>query len=337
MTVKLSGLAADKRAVAELTIDPAHLCLLVLDGDDERRRGLLAALHEGGFRTVGGPLGEIDRLVSGSTVLDVALVALDGTDAGTIATLREALTPETPILGVTADGTPAGRRRAAELGVNDFVLAPGERAERRRRITAALSTVRESLSLLAAVADFHDDDSNQHAQRVGAVATAIARQLALPEAFVAMLGEAATLPDIGKVGSSRRILLKPGKLSEPEWVHMMQHVDVGGQILGAAQSPLLVLAGEISRTHHEHWDGSGYTAGLHGEQIPISGRIVAVADVWDTLTHDRPYREAWTPERAFAEIQEQAGLHFDPAVVEAFSALELGTLTHLGDDGRRAA
>ncbi len=128
-----------------------------------------------------------------------------------------------------------------------------------------------------------------------------------------MLTQAAPLHDIGKVGISRRILLKPGKLTPPEWMHMMQHVDIGGQILASAHSSVLHLAGEIARTHHERWDGSGYTAGLAGEEIPVSGRIVAVADVWDTLTHDRPYRKAWEAERALAEIRAQAGAQFDPA------------------------
>ena len=182
--------------------------------------------------------------------------------------------------------------------------------------------MRESLSLLAAVADYHDDDTDLHAQRVGVVAAAIARALELSDQFVAMLAGAAPLHDIGKVGISRRILLKPGKLTAPEWLHMQQHVDIGGQILASAQSPVLILAAEIARTHHEHWDGNGYTSGLAGEEIPLSGRIVAVADVWDTLTHDRPYRQAWTPDRALAEIGTQAGAHFDPRVVEVFVSLE---------------
>ena len=161
--------------------------------------------------------------------------------------------------------------------------------------------------------------------------------LQLPDPFLAILGEAAALHDIGKVGIARRILLKPGSLTPPERMHMMQHVDIGGQILAGAGSPVLVLAAEIARTHHERYDGSGYTAGLRGEEIPVSGRIVAVADVWDTLTHDRPYRSAWEPGRALTEIFDQSGAHFDPSVVEAFSTLDHAALAPLPRAGTNVA
>jgi putative two-component system response regulator len=137
-----------------------------------------------------------------------------------------------------------------------------------------------------------------------------------------MLRDAAPLHDVGKVGISRRILLKPDKLTSAEWLHMMSHVDIGAQILSMARSPVFVLAAEIAQTHHERWDGGGYTARLVGEEIPISGRIVAVADTWDSLTHPRPYRPtAWAPDQALAEIRTQSGLQFDPAVVSAFTSL----------------
>jgi putative two-component system response regulator len=186
----------------------------------------------------------------------------------------------------------------------------------------AAQAASESLSILAAVADYHDDDTYQHAQRVGNLAALIARQLSCPESFVTMLRDAAPLHDIGKVGISRRILLKPDKLTPSEWVHMMRHVEIGAQILASARSPVLRLAAEIARTHHERWNGSGYMSGLVGEEIPLSGRITALADVWDTLTHERPYKPAWDEDRALAEIHAQIGAHFDPAVVEAFDAID---------------
>jgi putative two-component system response regulator len=172
------------------------------------------------------------------------------------------------------------------------------------------------------MADYHDDDSDHHAQRVGAVSAGMAEALGLPATSVSLLRAAAPLHDIGKVGISRRILLKPDRLSESEWLHMQHHVEIGAQILSSSRSPVLRLAAEISRTHHERFDGSGYAAGLRGEEIPLSGRIVAVADVWDTLTHDRPYRPAWEIERALEEILGGAGTHFDPRVVEAFVSLD---------------
>jgi cyclic di-GMP phosphodiesterase len=190
-------------------------------------------------------------------------------------------------------------------------------------------TARESLSILAAIADYHDDDTSQHAQRVGICAALIAQALELPEPFVNMIRDAAPLHDIGKVGISRRILLKPGKLSPAEWMHMMRHVEMGAQILAPARSPVLRLAAEIARTHHERWDGNGYVAGLAGEEIPLSGRITALADVWDTLTHERPYKPAWSEERALAEINRGSGAHFDPRVVEAFSRIDRHAINEL--------
>jgi putative two-component system response regulator len=201
--------------------------------------------------------------------------------------------------------------------------------------TAEQDTARESLSILAAIADYHDDDSSQHARRVGIGAALIAQALELPEAFVDLIRDAAPLHDIGKVGISRRILLKPGELTPPEWMHMMRHVEIGAQILAPARSPVLRLAAEIARTHHERWDGNGYVAGLLGEEIPLSGRITALSDVWDTLTHERPYKPAWSEERARAEIDRESGSHFEPRVVEAFGTIDRRALNELpiGDRG----
>ncbi len=331
--------------------------LLVVRADQGHDDQLANALDAAGYCEVSvaaDGAGAVAQL--GTASPDLVLVDLDAPNATeTIARLRAATAghPELPVLGLIADSTPAGRHHAATVGVHDFVTRPIEVAELRLRIDnavgnvrlrrllsdrhagslvapaedpAAAGTVRESLSLLAAVADFHDDDSDQHAHRVGVLSGAIARALRVSDEFADMLTQAAPLHDIGKVGISRRILLKPGKLTPPEWMHMMQHVDIGGQILASAHSSVLHLAGEIARTHHERWDGSGYTAGLAGDQIPVSGRIVAVADVWDTLTHDRPYRNAWEADRALAEIRAQAGAQFDPSVVEAFCHLDLNTL-----------
>jgi putative two-component system response regulator len=260
------------------------------------------------------------------------------------------------VLALTGRADAEARRRAALLGVHDFIAQPVDESELLLRVgnaletrglrhqlddrsvrlteairerTSELDTARESLSVLAAIADYHDDDTSQHAERVGISASLIARALDLPEPFVGMMRDAAPLHDIGKVGMSRRILLKPGKLTPAEWMHMMRHVEIGRTILASARSPVLRLAGEIARTHHERWDGNGYLAGLAGEEIPLCGRITALADVWDTLTHERPYKSAWEEDRALAEIQSQAGAHFDPEVVEAFLTLDRRELNRL--------
>jgi len=128
--------------------------------------------------------------------------------------------------------------------------------------------------------------------------------------------------DIGKIGIPDHILLKPGRLSDDERVEMNRHPVIGYEILMAAgQSPLLKLAAEIAMHHHEKWDGSGYPGGLVGEAIPLSARIVALCDVYDALRSSRPYKQAWSSERALELLREQAGRHFAPALVEIFCRL----------------
>jgi PAS domain S-box-containing protein len=181
----------------------------------------------------------------------------------------------------------------------------------------------EALRRLALAAEFRDDDTRLHTNRVGSISRSIADALRLPASLVAQIEEAAPLHDIGKIGICDAIMLKPGRLSPQELFAMRKHAQIGASILAGSDFPVLQLAAEIALTHHERWDGTGYPAGLAGEQIPIAGRIVAVADVFDALTHARPYKAAWPLERALRTIREGAGLHFDPAVVAAFEQLQL--------------
>lgn len=140
---------------------------------------------------------------------------------------------------------------------------------------------------------------------------------------------AAPLHDVGKIGIADALLLKKGKLDPDEFQLMTTHVTIGGQILSGSESPLLQLAEQIALTHHESWDGSGYPLGLKGEEIPLAGRIVTVADVFDALTHERPYKKAWTEEAAAIEIERLSGGKFDPRVVAIFLVLlQQGRLQH---------
>ncbi|MHB1567623.1 MAG: HD-GYP domain-containing protein [Solirubrobacteraceae bacterium] len=176
----------------------------------------------------------------------------------------------------------------------------------------------ETLKRLALAAEYRDDDTYQHTERVAATARAIATQLGLTPAFVALLHQAAPLHDLGKLAISDTILLKPGKLTPEEFTQVKAHPAAGAAILSGSASEVLRLAEEIALTHHEWWDGSGYPAGLSAERIPLSGRIVALADVFDALTHARPYKPAWARDRAIAEIDRLTGHQFDPEVVAAF-------------------
>jgi putative two-component system response regulator len=283
-------------------------------------------------------------------LLDLHMPGLSGYEV--LSQIRALLDPpqSLPVLVLTADSSRDARHRALSMGARDFINKPIDPTElllrvgnllRTRKLqhqlesrnvlldeavrirTAQLEQARlESLVVLATMAEYHDYDTANHTQRVGLIASLIAQSLELPDQFVTTLQDAALLHDVGKVGISDRILLKPGLLTAEERATMMRHVDIGARILGGARSPVLRAAADIARTHHERWDGTGYLAGLTAEGIPLAGRITAVADVFDALTHVRPYKAAWDAERAMAEITSQAGHQFDPRVVTAFAAIE---------------
>jgi len=188
-------------------------------------------------------------------------------------------------------------------------------AERTRELEAARA---ETLQRLAVAAEYRDEDTIRHTERVGITAAQIAVELGLAREEVGLLRQAAPLHDVGKLAVSDTILLKPGKLTAQEREVMQTHAALGARLLSDSRSPVLQMATVIAATHHERWDGTGYPAGLAGEAIPLVGRVVAVADVFDARTHDRPYKSAWPVEQAIAEIQRAAGSQFDPRVVAAF-------------------
>ncbi len=176
----------------------------------------------------------------------------------------------------------------------------------------------EIVTRLALAAEYRDDTTGQHTQRVGTLAARIAQHLGMGADEVELLRLAARLHDVGKIGVSDVLMLKPGKLTPEEFERIKLHTTIGAQILGGGQSPLLQLAEVVALTHHERWDGRGYPAALGGDAIPLPGRIVAVADVFDALISHRPYKAPWTTTQARAEIERGAGTQFDPAVVAAF-------------------
>jgi putative two-component system response regulator len=213
-------------------------------------------------------------------------------------------------------------------------------AEVRRRTAELARSRQEVIHCLARAAEFRDDDTGHHVLRVGRYARLIAEELGWEADRVEMLEQAAQLHDIGKIGIPDSILLKPGKLAPDELEIMRKHsafgkqitqglpphdldrlarhTELGSRILASSDSPILVWAATISHSHHEKWDGSGYPLGLAGEDIPIVGRITAVADVFDALSTKRPYKPPFPLERCFAMIEESRGSHFDPNVVDAF-------------------
>lgn len=251
-----------------------------------------------------------------------------------------------PVLMITANDEVALRYEALEAGANDFLIKPVDKIEFLARTKNMLAlrrhqrflenraswlnaeiqkaTIeirareRETILRLCKAADSRDPETGAHIVRMANYSRLIANKLNLPEAFQEMILEAAPMHDIGKVGIPDHILLKPGKLTVDEFSIMKTHASLGYQILADSASETLQMGAEIALSHHEKFDGSGYPNGLIGTAIPLSARIVAVADVFDALTSERPYKHAWEIERAVIFLKEGSGQHFDPACVDAF-------------------
>lgn len=253
-----------------------------------------------------------------------------------------------PMLMVTADHEKEVRYRALESGANDFLTKPIDRIEFTSRVKNMLAIRRSHLALsdhaawlaeevakatmeirerereavfrLARAAEFRDPETGAHIQRMAHYSKLIAAGLGLDAQQQELILEAAPMHDVGKLGTPDAILLKPGRLSPEEMAVMQQHATIGWEILRDSAAPTLKVAAEIAYTHHEKFDGSGYPRKLAGEGIPLFGRIVAIADVFDALTSARPYKPAWEFDQAWTFVRAQRGTHFDPRCTDAFLA-----------------
>ena len=207
----------------------------------------------------------------------------------------------------------------AWLTYQAYAVTTGRAQERQRHIESLANLYLGTIQSLALAIDAKDQYNHQHILRVQRYAVAIARHMGLPENDLEAVNTGALLHDIGKLGVPDYVLLKPGRLNEEEFAKIKKHPEIGAAILESVEFPWPVLP--VVRSHHERWDGAGYPDGLKGEEIPLTARILAVADVYDALTSTRSYRTAWTPEAALEEIQRAAGTHFDPEVVSAFAEI----------------
>jgi putative two-component system response regulator len=251
-----------------------------------------------------------------------------------------------PILALTADDHPETKTKALASGANDFLNKPLEISETRLRINNLLSLRHsylelnqqkdvleqhllernrqleishvEMLTRLARAAEYRDDENDEHIWRVAKTAALLAQELKLPQEQSDLMMRAARLHDVGKIAMPDGILFKPTPLSKAEFEVIKTHTTIGAQILSGGHSPLMKMAELIALTHHERWDGAGYPQGLKGEAIPVEGRILALADTFDVLTHDRTYRRAMSVEDAATEIKKERGKQFDPKIVDAF-------------------
>jgi cyclic di-GMP phosphodiesterase len=287
-------------------------------------------------------------------LLDLHMPGLDG--FGVLEAVRPRLIDGNylPVLMLTADSSEETKCRALAGGVKDFLTKPFDATEVLLRIENLLETrslyiaIREQnqqleqrvaertreleeaqmeiLQRLAAAAEFRDDDTGRHTHRVGDLAALLAGEIGLSPVQVELIRRAAPLHDVGKIGIPDAILLKAGRLTNAERRVMQAHVTIGAAMLAGGRSPLVQIAERIARSHHERWDGKGYPDGLGAEQIPIEARVVAVADFLDALTHDRPYRKAWSIQKTLDAIVAERGRHFDPRVVDALLILKRAAL-----------
>jgi len=234
---------------------------------------------------------------------------------------------QVPVIFVTALNDEVDEAKGFEAGAVDYITKPVSPAIVKARVKTHLSLVQaddlrrtrlQVIQRLGRASEYKDNETGGHVMRMSHYSKVIALAYGMSESDADDLLHAAPMHDIGKIGIPDSIMLKPGKLSDEEFAIMKTHPEIGAEILGESDSALIALAKLVSLTHHEKYDGSGYPNGLKGEEIPIEGRIVAIADVFDALTSVRPYKDAWSIEKATAFIVSQSGLHFDPELVEVF-------------------
>jgi putative two-component system response regulator len=271
-------------------------------------------------------------------LLDIMMPGISGYDVCQ-RLKRNSHTRAIPVIFVTAMSEMEDEQKGLEMGAVDYITKPispsivlarvrthlalyDQTRELERLValrTAELEKSRRQIvHRLGRAAEFKDNETGNHVIRMSHFSRLTAQAAGLSAADVDTLFQAAPMHDVGKIGIPDNILLKPGKLDELEWEVMRQHPAMGAEIIGEHKDVLLQAARSVAISHHEKWDGTGYPNGLKGEEIPIFGRIVAIADVFDALTSERPYKKAWSVEDALALIEEGAGKHFDPGLIAPF-------------------
>lgn len=336
--------------------------ILIVDDEPGNVQLLQRILVREGYRRVTGlsnpreAMAVIDEDRLDVVLLDLHMPVVDGYQIlESIMTSLDPARRTLPVIVLTADATPEARRRALTSGAADFITKPFDVVEVALRIRNTLerhqlhSEVRrqnelledrvrartmeleraqlETFERLALAAEYRDDDTGKHTRRVGGVARAIAEQLGMAATDLDLLERAAGLHDVGKIGVPNGILLKPDRLTAEEFEVVKTHTVIGARILSGSHSPLLQLGEIIAGSHHERWDGRGYH-GLAGEDIPLHARITTLADAFDAMTTDRPYRAARSREEATEEIRRERGGQFDPNVVDVFLDLGIDSVRH---------
>jgi putative two-component system response regulator len=271
-------------------------------------------------------------------LLDVMMPEIDGYEVCR-QLKRNPETSKIPVIFITAKSEIQDEELGFSLGACDYITKPVSPPIVSARVrthlslydqsrhleklvqlrTAELNSTRlEIIHRLGRAAEYKDNETGMHVIRMSLYAGLLARKISDDEDWCELLTTVAPMHDVGKIGVPDQILLKPGKLDEHEWQTMQEHPHFGAEIIGDHASPLLQLAKEVALYHHEKWNGAGYPAGIAGKDIPLSARIVAIADVFDALTSKRPYKAPWPVAKAIDYIQQQSGQHFDPELVPRF-------------------
>ena len=262
-------------------------------------------------------------------LLDIMMPGMDGY-AVCRALKADPATAGIPVIFITALDDSQDETAGFDVGGVDYLTKPVSPPVVRARVRTHLSLVRmeelretrlQIVQRLGRAAEYKDNETGLHVIRMSHFSKLLALAAGCSPAWAEDLLNAAPMHDVGKIGIPDAVLRKPGPLDADEWATMRRHPEIGAEIIGEHPSGVLQLAREIALAHHEKWDGSGYPRGLAGEAIPLSARIVAIADVFDALTTRRPYKEPWPVQEAMSHIAAQAGKHFDPALVALFAPL----------------
>ncbi|HEY9228856.1 MAG TPA: HD domain-containing phosphohydrolase [Gemmatimonadaceae bacterium] len=325
--------------------------ILVADDLSENVRLLHTVLSRNGYQnvhTTTDPANVLSMYADVNPDLVLLDLHMPGTDGLTVMRdLHAANQGKTflPIVILTGDLSPQAKRDALDAGASDFVAKPFDATEILLRVRNLLATRRlhvqlahenmtleervkertdalaasriEMLERLARATEMRDDLTGEHTRRVGQLAAELSEVLGEPQDRVDLIRRAAPIHDIGKIAIPDSILHKPGALTEDESAIMRTHTTIGGTILAGGDNPLVIMAEKICLSHHERWDGLGYPSRLAGDAIPLEGRITAVADFFDAMTHDRPYRLAVPKAFVMLDIERGAGTQFDPRVAKA--------------------
>jgi putative two-component system response regulator len=327
---------------------PSRQTILIVDdtpGNIDVLRGILRDDYQVKVATNG----ERALKIAGSSplpdliLLDIMMPVMDGYEV--CSSLKAQYhTRHIPVIFVTAMGEVSDEARGFQVGGVDYITKPvspplvlarvraqlalydqsRELAALVRERTAQLNSTRlQIIQTLGRAAEYKDEDTGLHVVRMSYYSKIIGLAMGMNEDDSELLFNASPMHDIGKIGIPDRILQKPARLESAEWSVMQRHPEIGAEIIGriVEDSALLDLAHTIALAHHEKWDGSGYPLGLEGTAIPIEGRIVALADVFDALTSARPYKQAWPVEKAIELIRSESGRHFDPQVVAAMDSV----------------